>query len=113
MMKNKLADKISSIHAQIEALEKELTSGISTSEKVDRTDKLNLGSKMFMLQELNAKLFTYIEIFLETGSTIDEIPEPAKSYYFTVEELKKPVSETDTEEFKKIKEFINNYKNGA
>lgn len=111
-MKNKLLDKISSIHTQIEALDKELSS-IQVSEIVDRTNKLTIGSKVLLLQELNVKLFSTIEIFLDLDGTVDELPEGAKEYYLKVEELRKPVTDTDTEEVKKIKEFINNYKNEA
>ena len=60
------------------------------------------------------KLFTTIELFLEIGGTIEELPDGPKEYYLLIEELKKPASDTDTEEVKKIKDFINNYnKNGA
>ena len=109
-MKNKLLDKISSIHTQIEALDKELSS-IQFSENVDRTNKLTIGTKVLTLQELNTKLFLAIEMFLDLDGTVDELPEGAKEYYLKVEELRKPVSDTDTEEIKKIKEFINKYKN--
>lgn len=113
-MKTKILDKIGSIHTQIEALEKELNGSIPISDNVDRTDKLNIGSKILLLQDLNTKLFTNIEIFLELEGTVEELPEGAKNYYLTIEELKKPASDTDTDEIKKIKEFINNYKkNGA
>lgn len=108
-MKNKLLDKISSIHTQIEALEKELNS-VQFSDNVDRTNKLNVGTKVLMVQELNVKLFSTIELFLELGGRVDELPEDVKSYYLMVEELRKPISDTDTEDIKKIKEFINNYK---
>jgi len=108
-MKNKLLDKISSIHTQIEALEKELNS-VQFSDNVDRTNKLNVGTKVLMLQELNVKLFTNIEVFLDLDGTVDELPEDVKSYYLMVEELRKPISDSDTEEIKKVKEFINNYK---
>ena len=111
-MKNKLLDKISFIHTQIEALNKELAS-IQFSESVDRTNKLAIGSKVLFMQELNVKLFSTIEIFLDLGGTVEELPEGAKEYYLKVEELRKPVTDTDTEEVKKIKEFINNYKNEA
>ena len=108
-MKNKLLDKISSIHNQIEALDKELNS-VQFSDNVDRANKLAVGSKVLMLQELNVKLFSTIELFLELEGAINELPEPIKNYYFMVEELRKPVSDADTEEVKKIKDFINNYK---
>lgn len=108
-MKNKLLDKISSIHTQIEALEKELNS-VQFSDNVDRTNKLNVGTKVLMLQELNVKLFTNIEVFLDLDGTVDELPEDVKRYYLMVEELRKPISDSDTEEIKKVKEFINNYK---
>lgn len=108
-MKNKILDKISSIHTQIEALEKELNS-VQFSDNVDRTNKLTVGTKVLTLQELNVKLFTNIEVFLDLDGSVDELPEPIKNYYLTVEELKKPISDTDTEDVKKIKEFINNYK---
>ena len=108
-MKNKLLDRISSIHNQIEALEKELN-GVQFSDNVDRTNKLAIGSKFLTIQELNVKLFTTIELFLEVDGTVEELPADVKSYYLMVEELKKPLSETDTDEVKKIKEFINNYK---
>lgn len=108
-MKNKLLDKISSIHTQIEALEKELNS-VQFSDNVDRTNKLNVGTKVLMLQELNVKLFTNIEVFLDLDGTVDELPEDVKRYYLMVEELRKPISNSDTEEIKKVKEFINNYK---
>ena len=104
-MKNKLLDKISSIHTQIEALDKELSS-IQVSEIVDRTNKLTIGSKVLLLQELNVKLFSTIEIFLDLDGTVDELPEGAKEYYLKVEELRKPVSDTDTEEIKKINFLI-------
>lgn len=109
-MKNKLIDKISSIHSQIEVLEKELNGSFPVSGDVDRTNKIELGSKVMLLQELNVKLFTTIELFFELEGTVDELPEGAKEYYLLVEELKKPLSETDTDEVKKLKEFINNYK---
>jgi len=108
-MKNKLLDKISSIYTQIETLEKELN-GVQFSESVDRTNKLNVGTKVLMLQELNVKLFTNIEVFLDLDGTVDELPEDVKRYYLMVEELRKPISDSDTEEIKKVKEFINNYK---
>lgn len=108
-MKNKLLDKISSIHTQIEDLEKELN-GVQFSDNVDRTNKLNVGTKVLMLQELNVKLFTNIEVFLDLDGTVDELPEDVKRYYLMVEELRKPISNSDTEEIKKVKEFINNYK---
>lgn len=108
-MKNKLLDKISSIHTQIDALEKELNI-VQFSDNVDRTNKLNVGTKVLMVQELNVKLFSTIELFLELGGRVDELPEDVKSYYLMVEELRKPISDTDTEDIKKIKEFINNYK---
>ena len=108
-MKNKLLDKISSIHTQIESLEKELN-GVQFSDNVDRTNKLNVGTKVLMLQELNVKLFTNIEVFLDLDGTVDELPEDVKRYYLMVEELRKPISDSDTEEIKKVKEFINNYK---
>jgi len=111
-MKNKLLDKISSIHTQIEALDKDLAS-IQVSESVDRTNKLTIGSKVLMLQELNTKLFLTIEMFLDLDGTVDELPKVVKEYYLMVEELRKPVSNTDSDEIKKIKEFINNYKNGT
>lgn len=108
-MKNKLLYKISSIHTQIDALEKELNI-VQFSDNVDRTNKLNVGTKVLMVQELNVKLFSTIELFLELGGRVDELPEDVKSYYLMVEELRKPISDTDTEDVKKIKEFINNYK---
>lgn len=108
-MKNKLLYKISSIHTQIDALEKELNI-VQFSDNVDRTNKLNVGTKVLMVQELNVKLFSTIELFLELGGRVDELPEDVKSYYLMVEELRKPISDTDTEDIKKIKEFINNYK---
>ena len=108
-MKNKLLDKISSIHNQIETLEKEL-SGVQFSDNVDRTNKLAIGSKVLTVQELNIKLFATIELFLDLDGTVDELPEDVKRYYLMVEELRKPISDSDTEEIKKVKEFINNYK---
>ena len=78
---------------------------------MDRTNKLTIGTKVLTLQELNTKLFLAIEMFLDLDGTVDELPEGAKEYYLKVEELRKPVSDTDTEEIKKIKEFINKYKN--
>lgn len=108
-MKNKLIDKISSIYTQIETLEKEL-SGIQFSESVDRTNKLNIGSKVLMVQELNIKLFSTIDLFLELEGDVSELPTNVKDYYLMVEELKKPISDTDADDIKKIKEFINNYK---
>ncbi len=113
-MKNKLIDKISSVHTQIETLEKELNKSFPISDNVDRTNKIEIGSKVILLQELNVKLFTTIELFLEIGGTIEELPDGPREYYLLIEELKKPASDTDTEEVKKIKDFINNYnKNGA
>ena len=113
-MKNNLIDKISSVHSQIETLEKELNGSFPISDNVDRTNKIEIGSKVVLLQELNVKLFTTIELFLEIGGTIEELPDGPKEYYLLIEELKKPASDTDTEEVKKIKDFINNYnKNGA
>ena len=64
-MKNNLIDKISSVHSQIETLEKELNGSFPISDKVDRTNKIEIGSKVILLQELNVKLFTTIELFLE------------------------------------------------
>lgn len=113
-MKNNLIDKISSVHSQIETLEKELNGSFPISDNVDRTNKIEIGSKVILLQELNVKFFITIELFLEIGGTVEELPDRPKEYYLLVEELKKPASDTDTEEVKKIKDFINNYsKNGA
>lgn len=109
-MKNKLLDKISSIYTQIGVLEKELNVPSLFSENVDRANKIEIGSKVLHLQELNIKLFSSIELFLDLEGTVDELPEEVKKYYLLSEELKKPLSDTDTEELKKIKEFINNYK---
>jgi len=108
-MTNKLISKISSIHNQIEALEKELSS-VQFSDTVDRTNKLTVGSKVLMVQELNVKLFAAIELFLELEGNIDDLPKDVRNYYLMVEELRKPISDTDTEDVKKIKQFINNYK---
>lgn len=108
-MKDKLLNKISSIHSQIDALEKELN-GVQLSDDVDRTNKLNIGTKVITLQELSVKLFTNIEVFLDLGGSLNELPEDIKRFYLMVEELRKPLSDSDSEDVKKIKEFINSYK---
>lgn len=108
-MKNKLIEKISSIYNQIDALDKELNS-IQFSENVDRTDKFTVGNKVLFLQELNIKLFSTIDLFLELEGTTEELSKEIGNYYNTVNELRKPISPQDPEDVKKIKEFINNYK---
>jgi hypothetical protein len=54
-MKNKLIDKISSVHTQIETLEKELNGSFPISDNVDRTNKIEIGSKLMLsfLRQLN------------------------------------------------------------
>lgn len=113
-MKTKLIEKISSIYTQIVASEKELNSTLPGSDNVDRANKINLGLKVIKLQELNISLFNTIDIFLEVASgSLDELPSEINTYYSLVKEVQKPSSVTDSDEIKKIKEFINNYKKDA
>ena len=110
-MKNKLIDKISLIYTQIEATEKDINTSFSKTDVVNKTDKLSIGVKVLKLQELNTEFFSTLDIFLNMADgTLDELPENPRKYYEQVEEMKKPVSETDPEEIKKLKEMINSYK---
>lgn len=112
-MNSKLVEKISSIHNQIEMLQATLTSNLPISDKVDRTNKLNLGSMMLELYGLGLQFLTTVELFVENGGDLQDIPKEPLEYYNAVQELKKPISDTDTEEIKNIKNYINNYKNGV
>jgi uncharacterized protein YutE (UPF0331/DUF86 family) len=113
-MKTKLIDKINVLYDKIKSIETELSDVVKDQDKlknVERFDKIMLGTKVFELQKLNNELFNSIEIFFDVAEgTLDELSEEVKSYYLMVEELKKPTSETDPEEIKKIKQMINTYK---
>lgn len=112
-MKSKVIAKITSTFADIKSLENEL-SGLfkSNNQNVDRSTKLDFGSRVLRIQALNKQLFDQIELFLDLElGVLDDLPQEISGYYSTVLELGKPVSEQDSEDIKKFKEFINNYKN--
>jgi len=110
---SKLIEKISSIHNQIEMLQTTLSSNLPISDKVDRTNKLNLGSMMLELYGLNLQFLSLVELLFDNGGSLNDIPKEPLEYYNAIQELKKPVSDTDAEEIKNIKNYINTYKNGV
>jgi hypothetical protein len=61
---------------------------------------------------LHKQLVDQIELFLDLElGVLDDLPQEVSGYYTTTIELSKPVADTDTEDVKKFKEFINTYKN--
>ena len=75
---------------------------------------MTLGTKMWELNSLNTELLTGIHLFTNAlDFTVNDLPLDVKDYYLQLEELKKPISDVDPEEIRKIKEMINSYnKNG-
>ena len=84
----------------------------ATKKDIDRSTKLEFGTRVLRIQGLHKQLVDQIELFLDLElGVLDDLPQEISGYYTTTIELSKPVAETDTEEIKKFKEFINNYKN--
>lgn len=108
-MKNKFIQNIDNIYSQIVSLEKEINEGYSKIDLKDKFDKMNIGGKMLNLSNLNTELFKTIDLFFSIAEgSIEELSESVQIYYNQIQELKKPLSDTDPEEIKKMKEFINN-----
>lgn len=112
-MKTKVIAKINTTFAELKGLEKELSSFFQSEKKeVDRSTKLDLGSRILRTQSLHKQLIDQVELFLDLEiGVLDDLPQEVSGYYTTTIELSKPIAETDPEEIKKFKEFINNYKN--
>lgn len=102
-MKIKLIDKINIIFSQIEDIDKQLT--IDSKNNIDKSIIPEMSQKLFKSMELNGRLFSLIDIFIEEFS-VDELPDNIKSYYEFAENLKKEVQDTDSEDIKKLKELI-------
>lgn len=110
-MKDKLLNRIISLHSQIEDIDKQISENISDKQVTDKSEVLKMGAFGLKAQELNIQLFTLIEVFLtDAEGTEDELPEDVYEYYSLINQLRSPESETDPEEIKKIKEFINSFK---
>ena len=110
-MKTKLIDKMNATYTKLKSLEQEVATSFKGAKDLERFEKISIGAKVVNLQTINTELFNLIDVFLDVAEgTIDELPEEIKTYYLTVQELKKPVSDADTEEIKKFKEIINTYK---
>lgn len=110
---DKAIAKITSTFAELKSLEKELSKLFDATKKdIDRSTKLEFGTRVLRIQGLHKQLVDQIELFLDLElGVLDDLPQEISGYYTTTIELSKPVAETDTEEIKKFKEFINNYKN--
>jgi hypothetical protein len=112
-MKTKLIERITSVYNQIKTSEQEIQKDLKT-ENVDRVNKLQIGSKGLKLQELNLEFFNTLDIFLNVADgCLCDLSTEINDYYNLLTELKKPVSDVDSDEIRKIKEMINSYKTGS
>ncbi len=101
-MKNKLINKIHSSYSEITKLESELQSSKGDSKE----QIINVGSKVYQLQNLVFKFMDDTELFLSEYSESD-LQKEAINYYNTFKQLKDS-NDPEVIEFKeKLKQSIN------
>ena len=113
-MTNNLLEKFK---ARIIATYSEITSLSSSIEKAvptvsSKEGKLDWGQRIMKLQSLNMTFFELANIIKEDLETpLSEISKEIDEYDKLCQLLKKPVEDSDDEEVKKIKEYIQTLKN--
>lgn len=114
-MKDKLLQKIDKLFPVVEELQTKLSEVFlkpETKEAVSKDVKMDIGAQMMNLNETTAKLVGLIEFLMEVNpEAFKELSKDVQDYYNDIVSLKNPPSETDSEEVKKVREFLKNMKN--
>lgn len=111
-MKIKLIEKIESIFDQIQLIENELNEKKVNFDSIEKMDKLELGTKVLKLQQLNTELFNSVDIFTDVlEGNMSELSDDLQNYITQIKELRSPISSEDSEDVKKFKELIKTFKN--
>lgn len=109
MQNGKLIELLSSLYNEMVSSQIEIQK-VDIPKSPDKMTELSIGTKVMYINELNIKILFGIEILLDyLGEDIENLPQDLKDYYLTIQNLRKPISDSDSEEIKKFKEHIKNF----
>ena len=107
---NKLKTKLLTNYTEIKSLSASIEKNVPTT--TSKEGKLEWGQKAMKLQTLNMSFLEVAAIVKDDlGYDLEEVSKEVKEYYDLYQLLKTPVNEADSEDVKKIKEYIQTIKN--
>jgi len=115
-MKDKLIEKINNLFPIVEDLQNKVSEvflkpEFKANETVPKDMKMDIGIQMMNLNETTAKLVGLIEFLLDISpEAFEELSKDVQDYYNDIMALKSPPSDSDSEEVKKVREFLKGMK---